>query len=90
VRQMLIEAYHEKLKEYDVIITPSYGGSQLLITNLTGHPCVVMPNGFNEKGSPVSVSFLGKLFGEAAVLELARAYQQATDFEDMHPEMFLK
>ncbi len=90
VRQMLIEAYHEKLKEYDVIITPSYGGSQLLITNLTGHPCVVMPNGFNENGSPVSVSFLGKLFGEAAVLELAGAYQQATDFEDMHPEMFLK
>jgi Asp-tRNA(Asn)/Glu-tRNA(Gln) amidotransferase A subunit family amidase len=90
VRQMLIEAYHEKLKEYDVIITPSYGGSQLLITNLTGHPCVVMPNGFNVNGSPVSVSFLGKLFGEAAVLQLARAYQQATDFEDQHPEMFLK
>jgi Asp-tRNA(Asn)/Glu-tRNA(Gln) amidotransferase A subunit family amidase len=90
VRQMLIEQYHEMLNDYDVIITPSYGGSQLQITNLTGHPCVVMPNGFNDKGSPVSISFLGKLFGEAAVLELARAYQQATDFEDQHPEMFFR
>lgn len=90
VRQMLIEQYHEMLNEYDVIVTPSYGGSQLQITNLTGHPCVVVPNGFNEKGSPVSISFLGKLYGEAAALELARAYQLATDFEEKHPEMFLK
>lgn len=90
LRQMLIEKYHEALNDYDVIVTPSYGGSQLQITNLTGHPCVVVPNGFNDKGSPVSISFLGKLFGEAAALELAGAYQQATEFDDLHPEMFLK
>jgi Asp-tRNA(Asn)/Glu-tRNA(Gln) amidotransferase A subunit family amidase len=87
-RQMLIEAYHEKTKEFDVIIAPSFGGTQLLTTNLTGHPCVVIPNGFDDKGSPTSISFLGKLFGEAAAVSLAHAYQQATEWEEKVPPLF--
>jgi Asp-tRNA(Asn)/Glu-tRNA(Gln) amidotransferase A subunit family amidase len=63
IRQQLIEAYHQRTKDFDVIITPSFEGNQLLMTNLTGHPCLVVPNGFNEKGSPTSISFLGKLQG---------------------------
>jgi Asp-tRNA(Asn)/Glu-tRNA(Gln) amidotransferase A subunit family amidase len=66
IRYELLQAYHEKTKDFDVILSPSFGGTQLLTTNLTGHPCVVVPNGFNYKGSPTSISFLGKLFGEAA------------------------
>lgn len=88
VRKQLIEQYHEKLKDYDVIITPSFGGNQLLVTNLTGHPCLVMPNGFTEKGSPTSISFLGKLFGEAAVLQLGKAFQDATDWDEKTPPLF--
>src|SRR5690606_31297316 len=56
IRDILIRQYHEATKEFDVIITPSFGGNQLLMTNLTGHPCLVLPHGFNEKGSPVSIS----------------------------------
>ncbi len=88
IRYELIQAYHEKTKDFDVILSPSFGGTQLLTTNLTGHPCVVVPNGFNDKGSPTSISFLGKLFGEAAVVSLAHAYQQASDWEDRVPPMF--
>ncbi|MCU0356881.1 MAG: amidase [Cyclobacteriaceae bacterium] len=90
MRQQLIEAYHKALGEYDVIISPSFAGTQLLTTNLTGHPCVVVPNGFNENISPTSISFLGKLYGEAAPLLLARAYQEATEWEDLIPEYFKK
>lgn len=88
IRYELIQAYHEKTKEFDIIISPSFAGTQLLTTNLTGHPCVVVPNGFNPLGSPTSISFLGKLFGEAAVVSLVHAYQQATDWEDMVPPLF--
>lgn len=87
-RNELIQAYHQATKEYDVIISPSFGGTQLLTTNLTGHPCVVVPNGFTESGSPTSISFLGKLYGEAAALLVARAYQEATEWEDNHPSLF--
>lgn len=88
MRQQLIEEYHKVTKDFDVIISPSFGGTQLLTTNLTGHPCVVVPNGFNNSGSPTSISFLGKLYGEAAPLLLARAYQEATEWEDKQPPLF--
>lgn len=87
-RQQLIEAYHQVAKDFDVIISPSFGGTQLLTTNLTGHPCVVIPNGYSENGSPTSISFIGKLYGEAAPLLLARAYQLHTDWEDQQPPLF--
>jgi Asp-tRNA(Asn)/Glu-tRNA(Gln) amidotransferase A subunit family amidase len=88
IRQQLIEAYHQRTKDFDVIITPSFEGDQLLMTNLTGHPCLVVPNGFNEKGSPTSISFLGKLQGEAALITIGRAYQEATEWEEKQPPIF--
>ena len=74
--------------DVDVYVAPSFGGDNLLLTNLTGHPCVVLPNGFDEKGSPASISFIGRLFGEATLLEVAKAYQDATDFHEKHPPFF--
>lgn len=88
IRYQLIQDYYTKTKDFDVIVSPSFGGTQLLTTNLTGHPCVVVPNGFSEKGNPTSISFLGKLFGEAAVVSLAHAYQQASEWEDLVPPLF--
>lgn len=88
LRQALIQEFYEKTKSFDAIVTPSFGGSQLLTTNLTGNPCVVVPNGFNDKGSPTSISFIGNLFGEAALISLAHAYQLATDWEDKVPPLF--
>ncbi len=72
----------------DVWLSPSFEGSNLLLTNLTGHPCVVLPNGFDERGCPASVTFMGRLFGEAELLAVAGAYQDATDFHLRHPPDF--
>ena len=88
VRYQLIQRMHEMMLQYDVIITPSFGGPQLLMTNLTGHPCVVVPNGFNDTGSPTSISFIGNLYDEATLLAVAKAYQHATDFDEAHPQKF--
>jgi Asp-tRNA(Asn)/Glu-tRNA(Gln) amidotransferase A subunit family amidase len=76
------------LADIDVYLSPSFGGDNLLLTNLTGHPCVVLPNGFDEKGSPVSITFMGRLYEEGAVLAAARAYQEATGFHEKHPDRF--
>ncbi len=88
VRNELIQELHRRFKEFDVIVTPSFGGNQLQFTNLTGHPVVVVPNGFNSNGSPTSISFLGNLFDEATILSVARLYQQNTEHEDKHPLYF--
>jgi len=88
LRSMLIEQFHEIIKEYDVIVCPSFGGDQLLMTNLTGHPCVVVPNGFDEQKHPTSISFIGNLYDEATILAFAKHFQDRTHFEDVHPEFF--
>lgn len=73
--------------EVDIYAAPSFG-ENLLVTNLTGHPCVVLPNGFDEEGRPVSITFIGKLFEEGTLLAFARAYQEATGFHRRHPPLF--
>lgn len=88
-RYELVEKVNTLMKEYDVIVTPSFGGSQLLTTNLTGHPCVVLKNGYSQQGSPTSISFIGNLFDEATILSVARTYQEATEFDEQHPPKFI-
>ncbi|HSH50910.1 MAG TPA: amidase, partial [Bacteroidales bacterium] len=88
LRDMLIEELYRVIKDYDVIVTPSYGGNQLLMTNLTGHPCVVVPNGFDDKERPTSISFIGNLYDEAALLNFVEHYQEVTDFHRNKPEFF--
>lgn len=88
IRSILIEDFNKLIKDYDVIVCPTYGGGQLLMTNLTGHPCVVVPNGFDDKNHPTSISFIGNLYDEATILAFAKKYQENTDFEELHPDLF--
>lgn len=62
------------------------GGSDLQITNLTGHPTVCMPNGFRTTGTPTAVTFTGKLFGETDLLTVAKAFQDATGHHLKRPQ----
>lgn len=86
IRTLVIQDMAKIFEGIDVYVTPSFGDN-LLLTNLTGHPCVVLPNGFNEKGSPTSISFIGGLFEEGKLLAAAKVYQDATDFHLMHPKL---
>jgi Asp-tRNA(Asn)/Glu-tRNA(Gln) amidotransferase A subunit family amidase len=89
IRHDLIEDFHSRMKDFDVVVIPSFnGGNQLLTTNLTGQPVVVVPNGFKENGSPTSISFLGNLFDEGKALAVAAAYQEATSFNEKRPLLF--
>ena len=106
VRTLMMEAMAKVFEPVDVVVAPTNGSEQLVITNLTGHPAVIMPNGFRGPdapkypfddptdflnaggpGTPTSLTFLGKLYGEAELLAFARAYQEATRFHLRHPEL---
>ncbi len=88
IRSLIMAETHEALKGIDVLVTPSFGGDILTRTNLTGQPVVVVPNGFRDDGTPVSISFLGRLWGEAAALAFARAYQEETGYQLKRPPLF--
>ncbi len=62
-------------------------GSSLGVTNMTGHPELSLPSGFDAKGQPLSLRFTGKLFGEEDMLLLAMAYQGKTDWHKKRPKL---
>ncbi len=84
-RTLLQQQMHEFMQTWDVIVSPS-GSATLTITNLTGHPQVVVPCGFIGM-APQSLLFTGRIYEEGAPLRVAHAYQQATDWHNRHPQM---
>jgi Asp-tRNA(Asn)/Glu-tRNA(Gln) amidotransferase A subunit family amidase len=89
-RYLLMQKVNEALKDIDVLICPTRGsGNQGAITNLTGHPVVCLPTGFDKRNNlPTSITLIGKLYDEASILAAAKAYQNTTLWDDMHPPMF--
>jgi Asp-tRNA(Asn)/Glu-tRNA(Gln) amidotransferase A subunit family amidase len=104
-RMLAMEAMQKAISGVDVIVAPTES-EQLVVTNLTGHPALILPNGFRGSdappapkidtgdedniggpGTPVSLTFLGQLYGEAKLCTFARAYQEATGFHLRHPEL---
>lgn len=104
-RMQAMEMWKKLFEDIDVIVAPTFS-QQLVATNLTGHPAVIVPNGFRgpdaprpprkENGiddgdggpdTPVSLTFLGPLYGEAKLLAFAKAYQDATEFHLKRPDL---
>ncbi|MEO1653205.1 MAG: amidase, partial [Bacteroidota bacterium] len=87
LRTLLMQEMEKLMSKVDVFISPSFRGNTLRITNLTGHPCVVLPNGFTQNNSPTSITFIGQLFEEGKLLRVAQAFQEATGFHRKHPNL---
>ena len=77
---------HQVIKDYDVLISPSFGNKQLVITNLTGHPVIAIPTGLDEEKLPTSLTLVGNLYDEGKILLLAKYFQEVTDHDELHPE----
>jgi Asp-tRNA(Asn)/Glu-tRNA(Gln) amidotransferase A subunit family amidase len=93
VRTIAMQRWHDLFEQVDVIVTPTGAAGQLVATNLTGNPAVILPSGFRDTSAtdktqvPVSLTFLGGLYREASLLAVAKAWQDATDFHLKHPEL---
>jgi len=92
LRVRLMEEMHDLMADLDVLVSPSFEGGVLGITNLTGHPCVCIPNalrpvdeGPDSRRQPGSISLIGPLYRDAAPLALAHTIQQETDVHSRRP-----
>jgi Asp-tRNA(Asn)/Glu-tRNA(Gln) amidotransferase A subunit family amidase len=89
MRYLIMQKVDPVLGRYDIIIAPPETGDQLGITNLTGHPSVTLPIGLMKNGQPGSISFIaGHLYDEARLLAFAKAFQEATPYNKVHPRGF--
>ncbi|MGC1362363.1 MAG: amidase, partial [Silvibacterium sp.] len=106
-RSLAIRQMSALFHQVDVIVTAT-NSEQLIVTNLTGHPAVIVPNGLRGPdappppavdtgdddqiggpGTPVSITFLGGHYQDAKLCAFARAYQEATGFQKLHPKLSL-
>jgi Asp-tRNA(Asn)/Glu-tRNA(Gln) amidotransferase A subunit family amidase len=89
IRTKLIEEFSKIFEQVDVIVTPSFVGNQLLMTNLTGHPALSVPNGFSDEGLPTSFTFIANWYNEQDLVVLGKAYQEETKLYRKIPPEFV-
>ncbi len=77
LRTLLMQDMAKLMETVDLYV----GGNDLLVTNLTGHPSVCLPNGFTKANGvevPTAITLTGRLYGESRLLAAAQAIQTAT------------
>lgn len=85
-RTLLMHEMEMLMSQWDVFVSPAPGSASLLVTNLTGHPAVVMPCGF-VNDLPAAIMFTGGVYDEVAPLRVALAFERATTWHTMHPKI---
>ncbi len=59
-RELAVRAFAKLFEQVDVIVAPTSGASnQVAVTNQTGHPAIIVPNGLRGKDAPIAPAFGG-------------------------------
>jgi aspartyl-tRNA(Asn)/glutamyl-tRNA(Gln) amidotransferase subunit A len=97
VRRMLAASVDAALDRCDVLLTavtldtaprsepmPHFRNwpVQSYAFNVTGHPAISVPVGLSPKGLPLAVQVVGRYFDEARILQVARAIERLTGWEN--------
>ena len=91
VRTLMIAAVEQLFDRIDVFLAPPSSDS-VNMTNLTGHPALVLPAGFvkSETGidMPQNIMLTGRLDDEATLLDAGLAYERETPWHTKRPPLF--
>ncbi len=77
--ELLIEVRGEKIPLRNAVVNTNRPA------NFTGHPAISIPCGFSRAGLPIGLQLIGPRWGEAKLLAIARAYEQAANWHTRHP-----
>lgn len=69
------------LKPYkiDELIEKYEGDNSAVIAPKTGQPAFTVPMGFTKNGLPTGIEFLGRMYSEATLIQIAYSYEQYTN-----------
>ena len=91
VRTLMIAAMEQLFDRIDVFLAPPSSDS-VSMTNLTGHPALVLPAGFvkSETGveTPQNIMLTGRLDDEATLLDAGLAFERETPWHTKRPPLF--
>ena len=86
-RRRVMAMMAERFSGIDAIISPSFAGSLLLITNNTGHPSLTIRCGLRGNGTPRGITLWGRLFEEGTLCRIGMALESALDVWDKRPPL---
>lgn len=87
-RTLLMREFDKLMQSFDVLVSPNSSPS-LTMTNMTGHPQMCVPCGYADGGKdPVSLMFTARLYEEGTAARVAKAFQDATNWNRMQPPLF--
>ncbi len=86
-RRSVLEMMAERFADIDVMISPSFAGSLLLITNNTGHPSLTLRCGFKDDGTPHGITLWGGLFDEGTLCRIGMALERELDVWHKRPKI---
>ena len=85
-RTILMKQLEQALSAVDAIVNVD----DLVQTNFTGHPTVVLPIEYRERGEakfPRPVKFTGRLYDDERLLKISHAFQGEIDAHLQHPQL---
>jgi len=86
-RRQCMQMMAERFAGVDAMISPSFAGDMLLLTNNTGHPSLTIRNGFNADGTPHGITLWGRLFDEGTLCNLGAALEADYGVWDARPAL---
>ena len=86
-RRQVMAMMAERFEGIDAMISPSFAGSLLLITNNTGHPSLTIRCGLRGNGTPRGITLWGRLFEEGTLCRIGMALESALDVWDKRPPL---
>ena len=85
MRTLLVQQMNALFDRVDAFLAPS-SSDTVTACNLTGHPAIVVPAGFVD-GLPIGLMVTGPLYREERILQVAAAFEAATDWRHKHPAL---
>jgi Asp-tRNA(Asn)/Glu-tRNA(Gln) amidotransferase A subunit family amidase len=86
-RRMVMEMMADWFADVDAMISPSFAGSLLLITNCTGHPSLTIRCGFKDDGTPHGITLWGRLFDEGTLGRIGMALERELEVWQARPDL---
>ena len=56
--------------------------------NISGHPAASVPCGWSSEGLPIGMQIVGKRFDELTVLQVSKAFEDISPWQDKRPTVF--
>ncbi|MCH6550948.1 MAG: ABC transporter substrate-binding protein, partial [Planctomycetes bacterium] len=85
LRREAMEMMAERFRSVEALISPSYAGGLLLVTNNTGHPSLTIRCGFKPDGTPHGITLWGRLFDEGTLCRIGMALESGLGVWDRRP-----